>query len=86
MFTVAYSALVLRCTQGIQRADQQTPQREDDALDADALKCPNLEAFLDAVTSQRERTGAVKWSPEGKRTHGTWRTDIHGNTMRRILK
>lgn len=32
----------------------------------DALACPNLEAFLDEVTNQRKRSGAVEWSGEGE--------------------
>ena len=30
------------------------------------MTCPNLEAFLDEVTSERKRTGAVDWSTEGE--------------------
>ena len=50
--------------QGVRWADQQVSKQEDTGLDP--LACPNLEAFLDEVTSERKRTGAVEWSTEGE--------------------
>lgn len=42
----------------------------------DALACPNLEAFLDEVTNQRKRTGAVEWSAEGRAQGTSERTTV----------
>lgn len=50
--------------QGVRWADQQPTKKEDTGLDP--LTCPNLEAFLDEVTNERKRTGAVEWSTEGE--------------------
>lgn len=58
-------AVVCVFVQGVRWADQQVSKQENKVLDA--LACPNLEAFLDDVTNQRKRTGAVEWSAEGER-------------------
>lgn len=50
--------------QGVRWADQQAEKDPQTAFDP--LSCPNLDAFLDAVTSERQRTGGIEWSAEGK--------------------
>lgn len=57
--------------QGVRWADQQVSKQENKELDA--LACPNLEAFLDEVTNQRKRSGAVEWSAEGERRYRSLR-------------
>lgn len=50
--------------QGVRWADQHSEKKPQTVFDP--LTCPNLDAFLDAVTNERQRTGAVEWSTEGK--------------------
>lgn len=52
--------------QGVRWADQQPLKKK--ASGVDALACPNLFAFLDAVTAERKRTGAAAWSGEGEQS------------------
>lgn len=63
---------ILRVPQGVRWADQHAEEKPQTVFDA--LACPNLDAFLDAVTNERKRTGALEWTVEG--TLLSWQWDV----------